>query len=100
RAPRAQCIEGRMKESPNQRLFLAIAIWRACFLARSTFFPDWFGRKPAHPGAQAAAAEGTAPAAAAPAPPIATVATADGPKAEVPRGTSPRPPARRVEFGP
>src|SRR5204863_6055840 len=32
-AARAQGFEGRMKESPNQRLFLAIAIWLACFLA-------------------------------------------------------------------
>jgi YidC/Oxa1 family membrane protein insertase len=86
-----------MKESPNQRLFLAIAIWLACFLALSTLFPDWFGRKPA---------QGTAPSpatAAQPAPPGTTPslpgAATPAPKpADVPRGTSPRSPPRKAEF--
>ncbi|TMA29322.1 MAG: membrane protein insertase YidC [Deltaproteobacteria bacterium] len=88
-----------MKESPNQRLFLAIAIWLACFLALSTIFPDLFGGKkaPPHP-AQPTSAEGSPPAA--PASPSAATPSppAGPPQAQVPRETSPRPPIRTATF--
>ena len=82
----------------NQNLFLAVALWLGCMLVLYTFFPDLLGAK-RPPAPKSAAAPAEAPSA----PPVLPATpggapSAAAPAADVPRGTSPRPPTRVVEF--
>jgi YidC/Oxa1 family membrane protein insertase len=87
-----------MKDT-NQRLFLAIAIWLAAFLALSTLFPDWFGRKPAPttatPAPAAPPSADSKPATPTPSPGAPPLAARGS---DVPRGTAPRLPAKKAEL--